>query len=214
MRPTKPPMKAPRVVRPSHSMESSSTGKLALAATANARPTIKATFTFSNKTPRMIATMPSTTVVMRDTRTSVDEATEVRVSRITTVVLGIVAIILGVLFEKVNVAFMVGLAFAVAASANFPVLLLSMLWDGLTTRGAFIGGFVGLIGAVILTIFSPSIWVAVLGHDKAGAWFPYVSPALFTMPLAFICCWLFSITDRSAAAAKERAAFEPQYVRS
>jgi len=145
---------------------------------------------------------------------NVDEATEVRVSRITTVVLGIVAIILGVLFEKVNVAFMVGLAFAVAASANFPVLLLSMLWDGLTTRGAFIGGFVGLIGAVILTIFSPSIWVAVLGHDKAGAWFPYVSPALFTMPLAFICCWLFSITDRSAAAAKERAAFEPQYVRS
>jgi cation/acetate symporter len=48
----------------------------------------------------------------------------------------------------------------------------------------------------------------------AGAWFPYVSPALFTMPLAFICCWLFSITDRSAAAAKERAAFKPQYVRS
>ena len=145
---------------------------------------------------------------------NVDEATEVRVSRITTIVLGIVAIILGVLFEKINVAFMVGLAFAVAASANFPVLLLSMLWDGLTTRGAFIGGFVGLISAVVLTIFSPSIWVAVLGQDKAGAWFPYVSPALFTMPLAFICCWLFSITDRSPAAAKERAAFEAQYVRS
>ena len=103
---------------------------------------------------------------------NVDEATEVRVSRITTIVLGIVAIILGVLFEKVNVAFMVGLAFAVAASANFPVLLLSMLWDGLTTRGAFIGGFVGLISAVVLTLFSPSIWVAVLGQDMAGAWFP------------------------------------------
>ncbi len=145
---------------------------------------------------------------------NVDEATEVRVSRITTVVLGIVAIILGVLFEKVNVAFIVGLAFAVAASANFPVLLLSMLWDGLTTREAFIGGFVGLISAVVLTLFSPSIWVAVLGQDKAGAWFPYVSPALFTMPLAFICCWLFSITDRSTAAAKERAAFKPQYIRS
>ena len=85
----------------------------------------------------------------------VDEATEVRVSRITTVVLGIVAILLGILFEKINVAFMVGLAFAVAASANFPVLLLSMLWKGLTTRGAFIGGFVGLISAVVLTIVSP-----------------------------------------------------------
>ena len=91
--------------------------------------------------------------------------------------LGIVAIVLGVVFEKINVAFMVGLAFAVAASANFPVLLLSMLWKGLTTRGAFIGGFVGLICAVVLTIFSPGIWVAVLGFSKEGAWFPYTSPA-------------------------------------
>ncbi len=144
----------------------------------------------------------------------VEEGAEVRVSRITTIVLGIVAIVLGVLFEKVNVAFMVGLAFAVAASANFPVLLLAMLWKGLTTRGAFIGGFVGLISAVALTIFSPSIWVAVLGQDKAGAWFPYVSPALFTMPLSFLCCWIFSVTDSSKAAQLERAAFEAQYVRS
>src|SRR6202030_2280928 len=89
------------------------------------------------------------------------EGSEIRVSRITTVVLGIVAIVLGVLFEKVNVAFMVGLAFAVAASANFPVLLLSMLWRGLTTRGAVVGGFVGLILAVVLTVGSPGIWEAV-----------------------------------------------------
>ncbi len=144
----------------------------------------------------------------------VEEGAEVRVSRVTTVVLGIVAIILGVLFEKVNVAFMVGLAFAVAASANFPVLLLAMLWKGLTTRGAFIGGFVGLISAVVLTIFSKAIWVAVLGLNPAGAWFPYVSPALFTMPLAFFCSWLFSVTDKSKTAQAERAAFEAQYVRS
>ena len=143
----------------------------------------------------------------------VDEATEVRASRITTVVLGIIAMVLGVLFEKVNVAFMVGLAFAVAASANFPVLLLSMLWRGLTTRGAFIGGFVGLIGAVVLTIASPGIWEAVLGYPKGSSLFNYTSPAIFTMPLAFFCCWIFSITDRSAAADKERAAFEAQYVR-
>jgi cation/acetate symporter len=145
---------------------------------------------------------------------NVGEGAEVRMSRITTVILGIVAIILGVLFEKVNVAFMVGLAFAVAASANLPVLLLSMLWKGLTTRGAFIGGFIGLISAVILTVFSPSIWVSVLGLERAGAWFPYVSPALFTMPLSFLCCWLFSVTDSSKAAVKEQAAFEGQYVRS
>ena len=144
----------------------------------------------------------------------VDEAAEVRASRITTVILGIVAIILGVLFEKINVAFMVGLAFAVAASANFPVLLLSMLWKGLTTRGAFIGGFVGLIVAVVLTVVSPGIWEAVLGNPKGSAWFPYTSPAIFSMPLAFLCCWFFSITDKSAAANREQAAFDAQYVRS
>ncbi len=145
---------------------------------------------------------------------NVDEATEVRASRITTVVLGIIAMLLGIVFEKVNVAFMVGLAFAVAASANFPVLLLSMLWKGLTTRGAFIGGFVGLIGAVALTVLSPGIWEAVFGNPKGSALFQYTSPAIFTMPLGFLCCWIFSITDNSKRAAMERAAFEPQYVRS
>jgi cation/acetate symporter len=144
----------------------------------------------------------------------VDEATEIRVSKITTVILGIVAIALGILFEKINVAFMVGLAFAIAASANFPVLLLSMLWKGLTTRGAVIGGFIGLASALILTVLSPSIWEAVIGFPKGSAYFPYVSPALFTMPLSFLCCWFFSITDGSARAATDRAAFEAQYVRS
>jgi cation/acetate symporter len=147
-------------------------------------------------------------------RGKVDEAAEVRASRITTVVLGVVAILLGVVFEKVNVAFMVGLAFAVAASANFPVLLLAMMWKGLTTRGAFIGGFVGLITAVALTILSPGIWEAVFGNPKGSALFQYTSPAIFTIPLAFLCAWFFSITDNSTAAAKERVAFEGQYVRS
>jgi cation/acetate symporter len=145
---------------------------------------------------------------------NVDEATEVRVSRITTVVLGIVAIILGVIFEKINVAFMVGLAFAVAASANFPVLLLSIMWKGLTTRGAVLGGFIGLISALALTIVSPGVWETVLGNPKGSALFPYVSPALFTIPLSFFCCWLFSVTDSSKAATTEQAAFEAQYVRS
>jgi cation/acetate symporter len=131
---------------------------------------------------------------------NVDEATEVRVSRITTVVLGIVAIILGIVFEKINVAFMVGLAFAVAASANFPVLLLSIMWKGLTTRGAVIGGFVGLISALVLNIVSPGVWEAVFGYPKGSALFPYVSPALFTIPLSFFCCWLFSVTDSSRTA--------------
>ena len=136
------------------------------------------------------------------------------VSRITTVVLGIVAIVLGIVFEKVNVAFMVGLAFAIAASANFPVLLLSMLWRGLTTKGAFAGGFVGLIGAVGLTVLSPGIWNAVLGFPAATAPFPYTSPALFTMPAAFLVCWVVSVLDRSRSAELERLAYDGQYVRS
>jgi cation/acetate symporter len=147
-------------------------------------------------------------------RGEADEAAEVRVSRITTLALGVVAVILGVVFEKINVAFMVGLAFAVAASAVFPPLLMSMLWKGLTTRGAVIGGWVGLVSAVALTIVSPGIWEAVFGYPKGSALFPYTSPAIFTIPLAFVCCWLFSKYDNSASAAKERAAFEPQFVRS
>ena len=142
------------------------------------------------------------------------EGSEVRVSRITTVILGLVAIVLGVLFQKVNVAFMVGLAFAVAASANFPVLLLAIMWKGLTTRGAVIGGFVGLISSLALTIVSPGVWEAVLGYPKGSALFPYVSPAIFTIPLSFLCCWLFSVTDSSKAATSEQAAFDAQYVRS
>jgi cation/acetate symporter len=142
------------------------------------------------------------------------EGSEVRVSRITTVILGLVAIVLGVLFQKVNVAFMVGLAFAVAASANFPVLLLAIMWKGLTTRGAVIGGFVGLISSLALTIVSPGVWEAVFGYPKGSALFPYVSPAIFTIPLSFLCCWLFSVTDSSKAATSEQAAFDAQYVRS
>ena len=143
-----------------------------------------------------------------------DEATEIFVSKVTTVALGIFAMVLGILFQKVNVAFMVGLAFAVAASANFPILLLSMLWKGLTTRGAVIGGFVGLVSALVLTIVSPGIWEAVFGYPKGSAYFPFVSPALFTMPISFFCCWFFSITDSSASAKAEKEAFEAQYVRS
>ena len=129
-------------------------------------------------------------------------------------VLGIVAILLGIVFEKQNVAFMVGLAFAIAASCNFPVLLLSLVWRDMTTRGAVIGGFLGLITGLIGVILSPSVWVEVLGHPKGSAPFPYTNPALFSMQLAFLCTWLFSVTDRSARAARERVAFDQQLVQS
>ena len=143
-----------------------------------------------------------------------DSASELKVSRITTLVLGVIAVALGIAFEKQNIAFMVSLAFAIAASANFPVLFMSVLWKDCTTRGAVIGGFLGLISSVGLTIVSPSVWEATLGYPKGSALFPYTSPALFSMTIGFVGIWLFSILDRSPNAAKERAAFPAQQVRS
>ena len=141
-----------------------------------------------------------------------DSATELRISKITTVVLGVVAVILGIAFEKQNIAFMVSLAFAIAASANFPVLFMSVLWKDCTTRGATIGGYVGLITAVVLTLLSKSVWVDVF--HNATEIFPYTSPALFSMTLAFLAIWFFSITDKSARAAIDRAGYPAQKVRS
>ncbi|MEN7430109.1 cation acetate symporter [Chromobacterium sp. TRC.1.1.SA] len=141
-----------------------------------------------------------------------NEADEIRVSKITTVVLGVVAIVLGLVFEKQNIAFMVGLAFSIAASANFPVLFLSMFWKGLTTRGAVIGGLVGLLTAVVLIVLGPAVWVEVLKHEHAV--FPYKNPAIFSMTLAFVVTWLVSVLDTSAQAEEEKAKFDAQYVRA
>jgi cation/acetate symporter len=143
-----------------------------------------------------------------------DSASELKVSRITTIVLGIVAVTLGIAFEKQNIAFMVSLAFAIAASANFPVLFMSVLWKGCTTRGAVIGGFLGLISSVLLTVLSASVWEAVLGNAKGSALFPYTSPALFSMTIGFVGIWLFSVLDNSARAKIDKAGFLAQQVRS
>jgi cation/acetate symporter len=145
---------------------------------------------------------------------NVDSATELRVSKITTVCLGIFAVLLGIVFEKQNVAFMVMLAFAVACSANFPVLFMSVLWKNCTTKGAVAGGTVGLIMSVALTIVSPAVWEASLGHPKGSAMFPYASPAIFSMTAAFLVIWIVSLLDKSTQAAKERALFPAQLVRS
>ncbi len=143
-----------------------------------------------------------------------DSASELKISRLTTLALGVVAVVLGIAFEKQNIAFMVSLAFAIAASANFPVLFMSVLWKDCTTKGAVIGGFLGLIAAVGLTIVSPSVWEATMGNPKGSAWFPYSSPALFSITIGFVGVWLFSILDRSPQAAQERAAYKAQQVRS
>ncbi|WP_312056340.1 cation/acetate symporter ActP [Pantoea brenneri] len=140
------------------------------------------------------------------------ERDELRVSKITVLVLGVVAIALGILFEKQNIAFMVGLAFSIAASCNFPIILLSMYWSKLTTRGAMVGGWLGLLTAVLLMILGPTVWVQVLGHAKPI--YPYEYPALFSMAIAFIGTWLFSVTDHSQQGAEERSRFRMQFIRS
>jgi cation/acetate symporter len=143
-----------------------------------------------------------------------DSASELRVSKITTICLGIVAVFLGIAFEKENVAYMVMLAFAIACSANFPVLFMSVLWKDCTTKGAVAGGVVGLVSSVGLTIVSASVWEAVLHNPKGSALFPYSSPALFSMTAAFVTIWLVSLMDRSKQATQEREDYLAQQVRS
>lgn len=149
------------------------------------------------------------TLVLKGER---NEKKEIQASRIATVCLGVIAVLLGIVFEKQNVAFMVGLAFCVAASANFPILLLSMYWRKLTTRGAVIGGSIGLLTALVLVIIGPTVWVDTFHFEKAI--FPFKYPALFSISAAFIGIWLFSILDKSKTAKAEEAAFDAQFVRS
>ncbi len=140
------------------------------------------------------------------------EAAEVWVSKIAAVVIGIIAVFLLYAFENQNVAFMAGLALSVAASCNFPVLAMAMFWRGTTTRGAVAGGLAGLLASVLLVVLSKTVWVAVF-HFTTPL-FPYENPALFSMPLAFLFTWLFSVTDRSERAVRERKAFEAQFIQS
>ncbi len=142
----------------------------------------------------------------------VDSMMEMRVSKMATIALGIIAIIVGIAFENQNIAFVVGLAFAIAASANFPILVLSMYWRKLTTRGAVIGGALGLGSAVLLVILSPVVWVSILGNKTAI--FPYEYPALFSVTLAFVGTWFFSITDKSQSAKDEQEKFDAQFIRA
>ena len=150
-------------------------------------------------------------MVLKDGKAN--EQDEIRVSKIATIVLGVLAIGLGIVFENQNVAFMVGLAFAIAASCNFPVLVMSIFWKGMTTKGAFVGGFLGLISAVIGVILSPAVWEATLGYPKGSAPIQLENPAIFSMTIAFVGIWFVSVLDRSARAKLDRDGFRPQFVR-
>jgi cation/acetate symporter len=140
------------------------------------------------------------------------EKQEVMVSKIAVVGLGVVAILLGIAFEKQNVAYIVALTFSIAACANFPILVMSVFWGGLTTRGAVLGGYTGIFGSIILLIIGPTVWTKVL--DMGPPIFPYDFPTFFVLPCVLIVAWIASVTDSSESAKAERAAFGAQKVRS
>ncbi|MFT7177569.1 MAG: cation/acetate symporter [Halioglobus sp.] len=140
------------------------------------------------------------------------ETQELWISRVTVVVLGAVGIFLAIIFEGQNVAVLATLPLAIGASTNFPLLLLSMYWGGITTRGTLAGGYAGLLSAVALLLLGPNVWVPVFGFDTAI--FPYAYPTLFSMSICFGFAWWFSITDKSSRADEERSVFEAQLLRS
>ncbi len=118
------------------------------------------------------------------------EKEELRVTRIAALGLGLVSIVLAIFFEGQNIVYMASMVFAISASANFPLLILSVYWRGLTAAGAIAGGSVGLALSIGLMFLGPTIWVDILGN--ATPVFPYKYPALFSMPSAFLVTWIVS----------------------
>jgi cation/acetate symporter len=139
----------------------------------------------------------------------IDERGEVKVAKTATIVLGAIAILLGLLFREQNVAFMVGLAFAVAASANFPALILSITWRGFTTNGTVCSIITGVVLSVVLIFLSPTVWVDLLGNNSPV--FPLKNPALVSMPAAFIAGYIGSVLSHDPEALTK---FEEEKVRT
>ncbi len=131
---------------------------------------------------------------------------ELKVARIATVVLALVAMALGIAFKGQNVAFMVGLAFAIAASANFPALVLSVFWRRTTTAGAASSMIVGATSTLVLIALSPAVQVDLLHH--ASAVFPLKNPALVTIPLSFATGIIVSLLRPDPVSEARHAAIE------
>jgi len=138
----------------------------------------------------------------------VEESAEIHVSRLAALALGALVMALAILFQHENVGFLATLPLVIAASVNFPLLVLTLHWRGFTTRGAIAGGITGLVLSVGLLLLTRKVWVEVLGHPHQL--FPYEYPTLFSLGAALIVAYLVSVTDRSARAARERQAFAAQ----
>jgi cation/acetate symporter len=138
------------------------------------------------------------------------ETAEIGVSRIATVLLGCGVIYLALICQHQSIGFLATLPLAIAASANFPILVLAMHWRGLTTRGAVAGGYAGLLLAVVLIVGSKNVWMQILGHSEAL--FPYEYPTLFSLGVALLISFLVSVTDGSARGAQDRRGFASQVI--
>ncbi len=136
----------------------------------------------------------------------VSEQAEVHVSKIATVGVSVFAMALAVLFEKQNIAFIASLVFAISASTTFPLLILALYWRGLTTRGAVIGGSLGLVVAVSLIVLGPAVWVGILGAGKPI--FPYAYPGIVSIPISFAAIILISLLDKSEDAKISKEKFD------
>jgi len=137
------------------------------------------------------------------------ETEKLKAARVATLIYGVVAVGFGILFQGQNVAFLVALAFSIAASSNFPALFLSIIWKKFSTTGAVMGILAGGLSALILIILSPTVWVDLMGN--ATAIFPYKFPTIVSLPLAFICSWIGSILVPDLEA---QAKFETQKIRT
>jgi cation/acetate symporter len=137
------------------------------------------------------------------------EREQVVVARIGTITLGVCAVLLGIVFEKQNVAYLVGLAFAVAASANFPALLLSVLWRKYSTAGAVTSTVVGLLLSIGLIILGPDVWVKAFGYQRPI--FPLENPAIVSIPAAFLSGIVVSLLTPDPVA---QAKFEDEKLRT
>lgn len=131
-------------------------------------------------------------------RGQLDEKGEMRAGKITVVVVGILAILGGIGAQGQNVAFLVALAFAIAASANLPTILYSLFWKRFTTRGALWSMYGGLISALVLIAFSPVVWGRPTSFFPEGSLdlYPLTNPGLISIPLAFFLGWLGSVTSK------------------
>ncbi|ODM79718.1 hypothetical protein A6X20_24845 [Bradyrhizobium elkanii] len=123
-----------------------------------------------------------------------DERSKLITVRFTAAILGVIAVVLAIAFEGQNVAYLIAMATSIAASANFPLLILAIYWPRLSTAGALAGGAFGLLSSVTLTVMGPTVWTKVLGLGLAP--FPYDSPAILTVPAAFLVCFVVSILKR------------------